>query len=122
NSKTGAGIAGAKLLVRANDTTLSAISGPGGAYLLAVPAAVRDQTSNVILQASAPKFNPAAVPVSLADGGQQVDIELDPVSLGAIPVETALHHLGDSFFSTALNTGLQMTSAESTYFSKSFTI
>jgi hypothetical protein len=87
---------------------------------LCIPTTLRDQTSSVILQVSASGFVSQGVPVNLNSGNQTVNVALDPNGANIIVVETSLHHLGDSNFSTPLNAGLQTLAAEGLSFSKSF--
>jgi hypothetical protein len=122
NRTTGQAIGGVTLQIIANTLLLSTLSSTDGSYTFCIPVSLRDQTSSVILQVSHSLFVSEAIPIDLALGSQSVNIALDPLGANVILVETPLHHLGDSVFSTPLNAGLQTLTAEGTSFSKSFTV
>lgn len=127
NSKTGASIDGAKLvLVSTSGTALAfSSSAANGAYVLQVPVALRDQTTSVILQASRGGFASKGQPVALPTGSTltvTANVTLDPLDTTVISVDSALHHLGDSNFSTPLNAGLQLLTAEGVTLTKTFNV
>jgi hypothetical protein len=114
-------LSGASIVIVANTQTFTATSNANGVYSLTLPLSVRDQTTNVIMQVTAAGYTPKGVPVDLVKGSQTVNVTLDPLGTNAI-VETNLHHLGDGYYSTTLNLGLQLSAAEGLTFTKNFTV
>lgn len=115
-------IGGATLLVVQNSQTYTATSSANGGYKLWVPVDLASQTEFVAMQVSAAGYQPKAVSVNLGAGNQTKNVALKPLSDDIVVVETPLHHLGDSYFTTALNAGLQTLTAEGTVFTKTFSL
>ncbi len=129
DSKTGAALGGAKLLVVAtqgsSDSSYIGFSTNKGSYALDVPVALRDQTASVMMQASRAGYVPKAIPVTLPTGTSltaSYNVALEPLGSDTIVVDTTLHHLGDGLATTSLNAGLQLLSAEGLSLSKAFSV
>lgn len=122
NAVSGAPIGGALLLMVQNAQQYSTLSSANGSYRLFIPVELADQTAYAALQVSAANYVGKAVAINLSLGDQTKNVALQPLSNNIIIVETPLHHLGDSYFTTALNAGLQTLTAQGTVFTKTFSV
>ena len=114
-------LAGASLVIVGNTRNYTATTDANGVYSITLPLSLRDQTTKVIMQVSAAGYLPQAVPIDLTGGSQTINVTLSPTGTNVV-IETDLHHLGDSYFSTTLNAGLQLLTAEGLTFTKTFEV
>jgi len=114
-------LAGATVLIVGNNTNYTATTNGNGAYSLTIPQAMRDATTQAIMQVSAGGYLPHGVAIDLTRGSQTANVTLNPIGT-VVVVETPLHHLGDSSFTGTINYSLQTRTAEGRTFTKSFTV